>query len=300
MKIKTEIKKITPEEAARLLSKPSGMQRPLNLTLALRYSQTMSRGDWRLTHQGLMLGPDEVVIDGQHRLKGVELSGQTLDFMVSRIEDATPSEIKGLFDATDFGKPRHLGFILQSVHAVPNANRTASALSAIVAMTARFRYSMLPDQAMDVYKLFKPQLEQIGNMIASEKSMQRGPLIGALSFIIKLNEPDLLDFASKTITGEDLARNHPAYLLRHSILNGTSTKRRETNVPSICLWTCSCALAVIEKRSMTKLVSSYGPLDRLCEMLPTEVSRVRAIVGQAPNNFKRDYLRAQKMAEKGQ
>lgn len=287
MKLKTETITVTPEMASSLMANCTSIQRPINLSLLNRYSQTMLRGDWRLTHQGIMLGTNKEVIDGQHRLRAVMLSGKTVDMMVTSVSDATPTDIKNLFDATDFGKPRSLGFILQSVHGVQNAMRTAAALRSISTMCVRFTTILMPDQAIDIYRLFKDELNEVNLLITNERSLQIGSLVGAFAFLLKTKEEKLVGFPDKVVSGVNLHRGDPAYVLRHDILNYTKRRFVGRLVPVICLWTMTAALAEMEGRTVTLLKTAYGPLDTISDMIPKEVKAVRDIIGLSPHTLRK-------------
>jgi len=81
--MQTETAYISPEHAKLLLTN-NKVNRKVSRSTVTAYASDMLSGSWRLTHQGLMLGKDDCVIDGQHRLLAVVQTGVGQWFLVSR------------------------------------------------------------------------------------------------------------------------------------------------------------------------------------------------------------------------
>lgn len=86
MSISTCIETITPEIAKEYLSHNTA-----NRNLRGRILETMVRdmkgGNWKLTHQGIAFDSKGNLVDGQHRLTAIALSGVTVQMMVTRNVD---------------------------------------------------------------------------------------------------------------------------------------------------------------------------------------------------------------------
>ena len=77
--IRIYVTRITPQDASRLLDPELGrnqQNRAVNKTQVRRLAEAMTRGHWRLTHQGIAFDRDDVLIDGQHRLAAIATSGK--------------------------------------------------------------------------------------------------------------------------------------------------------------------------------------------------------------------------------
>jgi hypothetical protein len=72
---------VTPAQAERWLS-GNIHNRKLNNARVDRMVRDMQAGRWRLTHQGVAFDPTGVLIDGQHRLWAVVLSGLTVKMRI--------------------------------------------------------------------------------------------------------------------------------------------------------------------------------------------------------------------------
>lgn len=65
---------VTPEMAAEILKGNVG-NRPMKRTLVAQLVDSIRRGKWQCTHQGIAIAADGRVLDGQHRLMAVVESG---------------------------------------------------------------------------------------------------------------------------------------------------------------------------------------------------------------------------------
>lgn len=78
----TTVMTITPDIAKAMLASQDYNRRPRQ-TQVVALASAMSRGEWRTTHQGFAFDDTGRLIDGQHRLKAVILSGVSIEAMVT-------------------------------------------------------------------------------------------------------------------------------------------------------------------------------------------------------------------------
>lgn len=89
----TVVQVITPSMAKSMLENNKA-NRPISKSDVSRYARDMKSGNWVLTHQGILVGKDGALIDGQHRLMAVVTSGVALKFSVTYDENvSTPLEL---------------------------------------------------------------------------------------------------------------------------------------------------------------------------------------------------------------
>lgn len=99
---------ITPPQAAILFSDNNqDRNRDLSLAKVRAYAAAMSRGEWKVTHQGIAFYSDGTVADGQHRLGAIVVSDIPQDLLVF------PDFKDDAFDAIDIGKARQAKDALQ-------------------------------------------------------------------------------------------------------------------------------------------------------------------------------------------
>lgn len=91
---------VTPELAEEIISHCNTRNRSLSDKHVDYLAEEMRSGRWRLTHQGIAFSPNRVLLDGQHRLWAVAMSGVTVPM---RIFVNLPEEI---MEAVDTGRIR--------------------------------------------------------------------------------------------------------------------------------------------------------------------------------------------------
>jgi hypothetical protein len=74
IEMKTEIMTITPDLAQKFLAS-NNENRPIKKWWVTALSGAMRRGEWKLSHQGIAIGQDGRLLDGQHRLLAVVSCG---------------------------------------------------------------------------------------------------------------------------------------------------------------------------------------------------------------------------------
>lgn len=77
-----QVEDITPTIAQQILDK--NINRPCGLSTVIEYAKEMTAGRWLLTHQGIAISDEGVLLDGQHRLRAIVMSGVTVKMCVFR------------------------------------------------------------------------------------------------------------------------------------------------------------------------------------------------------------------------
>jgi hypothetical protein len=97
---------ITPDQAMEWLEQTNTNNRKLSQKHVDRLARDMTDGKWVLTHSGIAFGPDGTLLDGQHRLWAICMSGMSVEMFVWR--GVEPQSMM----AIDAGKSRSLADIL--------------------------------------------------------------------------------------------------------------------------------------------------------------------------------------------
>lgn len=135
-----KVETITPDKARKLLDQNDRLDRPRRTIRAARVQKlahAITSGQWLTTHQGIAIGPDGTILDGNHRLLAIVAADQAVEVVVAR--DADPS----WFPVLDAGAARTTGDSLK-VAGFANTNILAAtvrgwlAYSEIVGTTERF------------------------------------------------------------------------------------------------------------------------------------------------------------------
>ena len=147
---------ITPKMAADWLKNNFG-NRPLKNDVVHAYARDMINGVWVPTHQGLAFNDQDELIDVQHRLRAIVLSGKTIRMMVTF---GLPSRIAGkemtTMDAVDRGATRSVADQLTIQHGFKNGGKTAQICSALAGVCFGERTRRLSvGQTLEVYRAFE-------------------------------------------------------------------------------------------------------------------------------------------------
>lgn len=118
--VKMKVCLVGPELAEAMLEKNSH-NRPLSNKYAEEYKRAITDGEWRINGQGVIRSTEGAVLDGQHRLHGIILSGIPIPLLIiDGVEEET-------FKTIDQGKKRDFSGYL-SMDGKLNANGLASAV----------------------------------------------------------------------------------------------------------------------------------------------------------------------------
>lgn len=119
--MKLEIVTMTPEWAFQILEKQNTKNRHMRPSVVRRYARAIEAGQWKLTQQGVAIGSNGVLLDGQHRLAAVVDAGQPVEIALAT--DCDPS----IFTVLDTGCTRMAADVLQ-MGGVGNSTTVAAGL----------------------------------------------------------------------------------------------------------------------------------------------------------------------------
>jgi hypothetical protein len=119
--------------AAKYLERVTANQRSTSKVAVGRMARAMSRGEWRLTHQGIAFDVEGLLVDGAHRLNAIIESGVTVEMVVW--EGVDPR----IFDLIDVGRRRSPGDIV-TIAGYKNAKSVAAGARLLLA------YRRIPDK----------------------------------------------------------------------------------------------------------------------------------------------------------
>lgn len=105
--MKLEIVTMTPEWAHQILTTRNTKNRHMRPSVVRRYARAIEAGQWKLTQQGVAIGSNGVLLDGQHRLAAIVEAGQPVQIALAT--DCDPS----IFMVMDTGCTRMAADVLQ-------------------------------------------------------------------------------------------------------------------------------------------------------------------------------------------
>lgn len=223
--MKTSIVLVTPAIAASMLSVP-GRNRGLIRSSVELFERALRDGRFLLTHQGVAIGLDGAVIDGQHRLMAIANTGIAARLMVSTGVPAAATE------AIDVG----IGRRAQDVLRITDGVEVSVELRACVLLadrivlreptagcrrvTADGLRSAIARHANDA----EPVIRVLGRR---HDHMRPAALSGALAVLHAIDPVRTERFANDVRDGVDLPARAPALALRTFILTRARGVRRE-------------------------------------------------------------------------
>lgn len=235
---------MTPSLALALLEVNVNNRR-LELHRVETLAQDMINGDWHPNNQGVGVGRDKTLYDGQHRLWAVVKSGCTVSMLISwgLPEHARPT--------IDQGRSRSVGDALQMFDGQQHGPRVASWLRAIHTLHTKRHAPM--SHAVARREMFRYE-KSIAWFLAhgAKTSYQRSAVVGALVYAHAVEPQQVEDFARRYMTGANLAEGSPVLILRNYIAErgrgGAESSR------AISLKTLRCLLAESRGEQLPRLL----------------------------------------------
>lgn len=218
--MKYNIQTITPQYAKELLTRNNN-NRPINKIHVERLAKEMTEGRWKLNGDTICINENKI-IDGQHRLSAVVLSGETI---VSLVVDGLPSDV---FDTKDIGKRRSAADTF-SVLGKKNAKRLAAALVVIDKyVTGRIQKSVkYSNMDMENLLLKYPDVENSILTGVETKGLIPPSILDACHYLFSKKDPDIAnEFVTKIIKGTGMQDGCPWYLLRERLVGNSLSKSK--------------------------------------------------------------------------
>jgi hypothetical protein len=219
--MKAELKTITPEWASKTLAEKNAGNRSMNRIHVESLAKEMKRGKWKINGDTICLNGTRL-IDGQHRLAAVVLSGITIQTFVI---DGLSSDV---FDTKDVGKRRSAGDTL-GVRGEQNACRLAAALVFIDKyMTGRSDKSVTysnteMEELLDKY----PDARDSIQTSTSTKGLISPSVLDSCHYLFSRKDADLADeFVKKVLRGTGLEEGSPWYVLRERLVGNSLSKAK--------------------------------------------------------------------------
>jgi hypothetical protein len=208
-RVRTQLMDVTPAMAERWL-KNNFRNRPMREDTVIAYARDMKNGVWVLTHQGIAFNDQDHLIDGQHRLRAIILSGCTVSMMVTF---GLPSKIDGkeatTMDAVDRGATRSIGDQLTIQHGLKNGGIIAAICASLAGICCGERTRRLSvGQTLEVYREFQPAVDYIVEHRSTQVGLRSTGVMAGFAFALlpdmKFPEPRVKSMFHQVITGEGM------------------------------------------------------------------------------------------------
>ena len=212
---------VTPDMAKRWLEN-NFRNRPLVSDVVHAYARDMVNGVWVPTHQGVAFNDADELIDGQHRLSAIVLSGVTVRMMVTF---GLPSRIEGremtTMDAVDRGRTRSVADQLTIQHGFKNGSITASICASLASICYGERTRRLSvGQTLDIFRSFEDAIRWVILQRPATHGLRTAGVLAGFAFAMASEKgiqhgstPVLLMF-ERLVDGENLSPSSAMHHLR--------------------------------------------------------------------------------------
>lgn len=239
----SKVELITPETASEMLENNCN-NRALLKNVVVKYAASMDRGEYRLNGQPIIISDKGRLLDGQHRLQAIILSGKPISMFVTRgIDEST-------FDTIDTGKSRSPADVLTSMgyskHWSSSIVSAARYLILFNPQTGRIITGaqvakMTSNHILVEYVLGNDDLiDAAAHMIdisPRARCIQMGWAIFLLYKMAEQNKDLAYEYMEQVMTGLNLNENDPAYAVRSKL------ERDRNSMRKLPLFVRACVLA---------------------------------------------------------
>jgi hypothetical protein len=225
--VKSQWMNVTPAMAKKWLDN-NFRNRPVNDDTVQAYARDMINGTWVPTHQGVAFNDKDELIDGQHRLLAIKLSGKTIKMMVTF---GLPSQIEGsemtTMDAVDRGRTRSVADQLTIQHGFKNGSITASICASIAGLCYGQRTRRLSvGQTLEIFRAFEKPIEWVILRRSKKHGLKTAGVLAAFAFALATEddmETPIAGMMELLLDGKGFRRHSPlAYL--HVFLTSDEAK----------------------------------------------------------------------------
>lgn len=211
---------VTPALAAEWLKSNAG-NRTVDKAAVDRLAAVIRAGRWRTTHQGIAIGADGALYDGQHRLHAIVAAGRSVTVVVTT--GLTPDDLAAIDSNVGKGTrtPRDILRMSRGVHLTTSASGALSWAAALVSpggicVTRRVTAEMLDESERvhgDAFRVLAPIL------VAGTMRVGCAAVVGSLMVAWRSAPAQVVAFAEMLRTGENLPAHHPALMLRNFLFS---------------------------------------------------------------------------------
>lgn len=246
MNINTELVIVGPVEARAMIvahEKSGQRQRPLRQGNVLRFAADMSTGMWMMTGEPIIIGSNDAVLDGQHRLRAVIESQATVQMMVVR--GVSPDTFK----AMNSGRSRSSSDVLNLAGYANTTSTAALAASVMLAGSVgldNYRTWTRCGPSARAIMEFVSKNEWISEFVSAGgrcKGFRIAKPIGLLGVLTRVRHDDTpheryVRFIDLLVSGESLPARSPILAFRRRLLSalgvngGTSRTRSHIDEPA--------------------------------------------------------------------
>lgn len=283
--IRTQWMDVDPATAKRWLEN-NFRNRPLCDDVVQAYARDIMNGVWIPTHQGVAFNDKDELIDGQHRLHAIVLTGKTVRIMVTF---GLPSNIPGkemtTMDAVDRGRTRSVADQLTIQHGFKNASITASICSSLAGICYGERTRRLSvGQTLEIFRSFENAVTWLIQNRSKEHGLKTAGVLAGFAFAMateSVKKPEdvtsIRTMYLNLMNGDGLREQSAIKLLRAFLTSDDAkllTRRTDRGLAELVLQAIHLEA---EGRTITKLEMSTDGVQFFRFQQPDRVSKIAGL-----------------------
>jgi hypothetical protein len=269
--------KVTPDEAGvadllSLLKERQAMVHPVSPALAAalllrnqknrsvttreiqKLAGDMAAGAWPVTNQGLGLGDDGLLYDGQHRLMAILHAGVTVKMLVvGGLDPAARATI-------DRGRTRSVGNVLQMFDGEAHGPKVVPWIRALVSLHGRADSHLSTHAAREELARYRASVDWLLAHGPRARPFGMAPVVAGLIYAHHVLGAEVEPFIRGYASGAGLPEGSPALALRRLVGEGGGPRQRER---TLTLKTLSCVLAHVRGETLLRIPSNEDGYDHL-------------------------------------
>ncbi len=219
----TRIEDVTPEMARDILARNTH-NRSIRARHVTSLVKDLKAGKWCMNGDTICIAEDGTLIDGQHRLTAVVISGVTASMMVVY---NLPND-QDVFGTKGIGKSRHYADVL-TIAGAKNAAVLATALSLTFRCDEGAMFQAVTftnNEVVEFYHIYTGMEESVSKCLRS-RGMVPASILASCHYMFCRRDRDAADkFVEDTITGVGLAAGDPVLALRDRFIRNTKSSAK--------------------------------------------------------------------------
>lgn len=188
-----------------------------------RLASAMASGRYRVTHQGIAFDKNGVMVDGQHRLEAIVMSGVAQWMLVTTGLDPIVRAV------IDCGRLRRAFHADEIINGESNARKKANILNSIRRLGYGNTDELTYDALVDLKEKYRDAMQWAAEHVGANGRFGSGPVLGAFIHAYKSN-PEKVKQAYSDLVNDSMLPGDPLRLLRETIVSVKQLQARATAV----------------------------------------------------------------------
>lgn len=254
--------------------------RPMRVDTVRAYAREMRNGKWLPNHQGICFNLKDELIDGQHRLQAVVMSGVTVRMMVTF---NMPIKVKGTrmtgMDTVDRGNTRTVADQLKIQHGISGGSVMALLCSRLANLCSPKRTRRLSvGEVLDIEELFRDGLSFVMEHKPKAHGLKQGGVLAAFAFALVADPEATVQSWNRLMGKERCPDGSPLALLREFLTSDQALLLTRGNDRALSTLVLHVLYAEKTGQVLNNLEVSQAGTDHFLKLNADRVSKVNEML----------------------